>query len=89
MADEKKTAARTTYTILRRTGSRATGPNDAGGKDTFEVIKQDVAASSSDAAIRAIAITDPSTAGSYIAVPSRSFIEKTVKVETRKQVTLG
>ena len=47
---------------------------------------QTVEASSSDAAIRAVA---NDTEGVYVAVPERSWNEVEVKVETKTQVRLG
>lgn len=93
MADKRPNTA---YHILKRTSRR----NPEGStnvspppKDTFELVMQNLEASSAETAIRTFATGPNADAnvieGSYLAVPSRSFVEKTVKVETRKQVTLA
>lgn len=91
MTDEKDTR-RTTYVILKRHG--ASDAEGAEGKDSYVIAMRDLEASSAEGAIRTFAAgkehrADHVIEGAYIAVPSRSFVEKTVKIETKKQVTLG
>jgi hypothetical protein len=87
----RTTATRTTYHILKRTsGSQDT----VGAPDAFELVYQALEATSAAAAIRYFATGKPdgkhtnAIEGSYIAIPSRSFVEKTVKVETTTTVKL-
>ncbi len=67
------------YVVLRQTAR--------GGADSVETWERhdEAEAPSSDAAIRATA----DTAGSYVAVPERSFQAVSVKIETQKKVTLS
>ncbi len=66
----------TTYLVLRALA------DTRGGYAPVQTIE----ASSSDAAIRAVA---GDAEGVYVAVPSRSWNEVSVKVETKTQVRLG
>lgn len=99
-APEKKTATKTTYHILRRLTTAvalvdATTATGTGGKDTFDLVYQALEATSAEAAIKYFATGKPdgnhdkAIEGTYVAIPSRSFVEKTVKVETTTTVKLA
>jgi hypothetical protein len=88
-------ATKTSYHVLRRLTFRGITDTDAAGKDTFELVYQALEATSAEAAIKYFATGKPdgnhdkAIEGTYVAIPSRSFVEKTVKVETTTTVKLA
>lgn len=87
-----KAPARTSYTLLKRIEplEPALGVNSVAiGKGAFVLVAESVPATSGQAAIKQHAAkAGAEAAGTYIAVPSRSFMETTVKVETTTTVKL-
>lgn len=88
-----KTAPKTSYHILKRLElSPPDVPINAEtiNRGAFVLVGRDITAASSEAAIRVYAGKAGDQApGSYIAIPSRSFVEKTVNVETTTTVRLA
>jgi len=74
---------KTAYHVLRRTSVDE-------GDGVYKIVGKDIAASNGDLAIKLFASKAGDQAeGKYVAVPSRSFVETTVKVETTTVVKLG
>jgi hypothetical protein len=90
-ATPPKTATKTVYHLLKRIAptSSLTDPKVVVDAPTFQLVAKDVPGANGQAAIKAHAAKAADPSGTYVAVPSRSFTEQTVKVETQTVVTLA
>jgi len=61
---------------------------EKGAGNAYEIVARNQKAANADAAIRAHVKETKREVGTWIAIPSRSWVERSVKVETKTSITL-